>query len=227
MKTNRRNIRVQVVSLLAGAIGVALAIGWPMIGGAQAGDIKADYDRASSLGQRAPIAKVSDLADAPVWIENTQKFWYRKSAKGGGNQFVLVDPAVRSKAAAFDHAKLATALAAASGGTYTATSLPFTTFTFVDTMQAIEFTTGGGGGGGGRQGGGNAANQPIQLSFDGSEGNAYSLGGRGGGGGAGAGGGGGANQQGTVSNTLPWSPDSQKLATFRTRPGYNRLVTYV
>ena len=62
---------------------------------------------------------------------------------------MLVDPAAPAKGPAFDHARLATAIstAAASGTTYTATTLPFSTFTFVDNMQAIEFAIGGGGGG--------------------------------------------------------------------------------
>ncbi len=308
----------------------------PLIVGAQSGDVKADYDRANSLNQRINN-KVYDVAEAPVWIDGSSKFWYRKSVKGG-NQFVLVDPAAPAKAAAFDHARLATAISTAASGQYTAVTLPFSTFTFVDNMQAIEFAIGGagraGGGAGGRAGGapaggaadtapryrcsladytcarvqppaagqgaaagqgraggrggaaagaaapaadqpetrpspdgkweafiqnynvyirpvaaagGNAgganpaggggaggggrqagagASQAVQLSFDGSEGNAYALGGRaGGGGGGGAGAAGAAG--GSVSNTLPWSPDSQKLAVFRTRPGYNRLVTYV
>ncbi len=76
-------------------------------------------------------------------------------------------------------------------------------------------------GGGGRQAGpGGANSQAIPLSFDGSEGNFYVLpgvgGGRGGGGAAG----------GVVTNS-PWSPDSKKIAIYRRRPGYNRLVTYV
>ena len=321
------------------AIVLAAIVSQMPLSGAQTADIKADYDRANSLNQRV-ANKVFDVAEAPTWIDGSQKFWYRKSAKGGGGQFVLVDPAGPSKAPAFDHARLATAIAAVSGGTYTATSLPFTTFTFIDNMQAIQFNlgagggggagrAGGGGGGGGRAGGGaaagagaqaagqqrytckltdytctsapappagdqgaataaaglgrqggggggraggaaagaadqidtrpspngqweayiqnfnifirpvarqggggggrqggGAANQAVQLSFDGSEGNAYQLGG-GRGGGGGGGGQGGAPQTGTVQNTLPWSPDSQKLAAFRTRPGYQRLVTYV
>src|SRR5262245_13687577 len=133
---NRRQFRVRMVALMAGLVALTVAAGWPMIGGAQAGDIKADYDRANSLNQRVSMTKVYDVADAPVWIPNSTKLFYRKSVKGG-YQFVLVDPAVPSKAAAFDHARLATALSSASGGTYTAITLPFSTFTFLDNMQAI------------------------------------------------------------------------------------------
>src|SRR5205085_7020072 len=45
--------------------------------------------------------------------------------------------------------------------------------------------------------------QAVMLSTDGSEGNAYTI------------------------NSLRWSPDSKKIAVFRRRPGYERLVHYV
>ena len=48
-----------------------------------------------------------------------------------------------------------------------------------------------------------AASQELVLSTDGSEGNAYTF------------------------NSMRWSPDSTKLAAFRRRPGYERLVHYV
>ena len=87
--------------------GVALSVAWlPMRGGAsQAPDVKADYDRSNSLNQRI-ANKVFDVAEAPNWIEDSQKFWYRKSARGANAfQFVLVDPATATKAPAFDHAQ--------------------------------------------------------------------------------------------------------------------------
>jgi dipeptidyl aminopeptidase/acylaminoacyl peptidase len=316
--------------ILAAAILAALVTQIPALTGAQvSADVKADYDRANSLNQRIANKMSGEMQGTPTWIAGSQKFWYAKSVKGGNNarEFVLVDPVAPSKGPAFDHARLATSLSTAASGTYTATTLPFTTFTYVDNMQAIDFAIGGGGGGGGRAGGGGAGgraggaapaagapaaqryhctltdyactklpappaaaaagqgqggragglaadpnagppeqatrpspdekweayienynvfirplattaagggggrqgagapgggggrqggNQGVQLSFDGSEGNPYQLpGGRGGGAG-------GANPTGG-----PWSPDSQKIAVYRVRPGYNRLVTYV
>jgi hypothetical protein len=62
----------------------------------------------------------------------------------------------------------------------------------------------GGRGGGGRGRGGNAnAPQAVPLSFDGSEGNYYSL------------------------RTIAWSPDSKHLVAYHTRPGYDRQVHYI
>src|SRR5262245_2602939 len=137
----------------AAAVVLAAVVSQMPLSGAQTADVKADYDRANSLGQRVRANMVYNVAEAPVWIDGSQKFWYRKSVKGG-NEFVLVDATAATKAAAFDHARLATALSAAANGNYTAITLPFTTFTFVDNMQAIQFTMGAGGGGGGRAGGG-------------------------------------------------------------------------
>jgi dipeptidyl aminopeptidase/acylaminoacyl peptidase len=104
---------------------------------AQTADLRAEYARAASLRERLQN-KIYDVIDTPTWIEGSAKFWYRKSVKGG-NQFVLVDPGTATKAPAFDHARLAAALSTASGASYTALALPFTTITFVNNLDAIEF----------------------------------------------------------------------------------------
>ncbi|MGE5835768.1 MAG: DPP IV N-terminal domain-containing protein [Acidobacteriota bacterium] len=133
---------------------------------AQGQDVKAAYDRAESLNRRTQ-GLAYNIPDAPTWIEKSSKVWYRKTDKGG-YEFELVDAAAKTKAPAFDHAKLAAAMSTAANQKYTAVELPFTTFTFVDNERAIEFTltppgggrAGGGGGGGGRAGGGGGAAQP-------------------------------------------------------------------
>jgi len=259
--------------------------------------VKADYERAYALRDRLQNTIVN-VAEAPTWIGKTAKFWYRKSVKGG-NAFVLVDGAAKTKGPAFDHDKLAEALSAAAQAKYTGVTLPFPTFTFSDDLQAVEFTIGGGGrgaaaggrgatpgapplprwrctlsdyrcarlpaatdapGAGGRGGRGAAAplapagagpaqpqtrvspdgkteafiqnynvyvrpvvaaappppgpaaaatpaaaDTPVgtPLSWDGSEGDAYTF------------------------TSIAWSPDSKRIAAFRRRPGYRRVVTYV
>jgi len=114
---------------------------------AQDAGVRADYDRAASLRDRVNGTAVDVIADN-AWIEGTTQFWYRKSVTGGSS-FVLVDAAVGTKAPAFDHARLAAALSTATGNTYTDVTLPFTTITWVDHQQTIEFTVGGGPAGGG------------------------------------------------------------------------------
>jgi dipeptidyl aminopeptidase/acylaminoacyl peptidase len=276
---------------LAAALATTLALS--VLTTAQSNGLQADYDRANSLTARTRNT-VYDSAEAPTWIPGGEKFWYRKTVRGG-NAFVLVDAVAGTKAPAFDHAKLASAISTTSGGTYTAVTLPFTTFTYSENLSAIDFAIGGGAGGrtgagggrgaapaapavryrcsltdytcarqaavpadaqGGRGGcqgqgqgrggagraggapgapaapdlpqvrcspdgkaeafienfnvyvrpvtvGGRPAPAAVPLSWDGSEGNYYTL------------------------QSIQWSPDSTKIAAYRRRPGYQRMVNYV
>ncbi|MEP6491672.1 MAG: prolyl oligopeptidase family serine peptidase [bacterium] len=96
-----------------------------------------DYQRAAGVNQRLTGLTVN-VAQEPTWIGPT-RFWYRKSVKGG-SEFVTVDAASGAKRPAFDHARLSGALSAAGNVPYTAVTLPFTTFTYVDRDDsAIEF----------------------------------------------------------------------------------------
>jgi hypothetical protein len=117
---------------------LAAAIILPQIAAAQA--TVADYQRAMSLRDRYQGLAIN-VVEAVTWIQNTQRFWYRRSVPGG-SEFMLVDAVTREKRPAFDHAKLANALTNViePATAYTAVTLPFTTFTFVDGEVAIEFT---------------------------------------------------------------------------------------
>ena len=132
---------------LAAVLTAAVVFHPPVSGSVQdltpkAPDVRADYDRANSLRDRIQNKVYDVVADTPTWIAGSPKFWYRKSVKGG-NQFVVVDPVAAAKAAAFDHTRLAAELSSANSASYTAITLPFTTFTYVDDQRAIEFTVGG------------------------------------------------------------------------------------
>ena len=229
---------------------VTLVLLLPAAAGAQG--TMADYQRAFGLQKRyEPL--VVDSPDTPVWIPGTSRFWYRKTVKGG-SAFVLVDAAMPEKKPAFDHEKLAAGISAATHHQVTALTLPFTVFLYVDDGRDIAFTadsvnwtctlsdyqctkgaarvTGGGRGGrgGGAGGAPGAADAPrpspdgklvafidnyniairaaaspekTWLSYDGSEGNPYTL------------------------QSIVWSPDSRKIAAYRVRPGYRRMVRYV
>ncbi len=128
---------------------------------AQDSDVRARYERAESLARRTQ-GLVYNQAETPRFLPDSAMFYYRKTVKGG-NEFVFVDPAAGTKAAAFDHARLAAAINGVAGEDYTAVTLPFTAFNYLDNRQAVEFTIGGGGGGrGGRQGGGAPVLAPGQ-----------------------------------------------------------------
>jgi dipeptidyl aminopeptidase/acylaminoacyl peptidase len=254
-----------------------------------------DYERANRLrGRFQNLA--TNIIETPTAIPNTSRFWYRKSVPGG-NEFVLVDAETLTKRPAFDHEKLAASLSSAAAGKYTARTLPFSTFRFVNNERAIELTVGGrewecelqnyackasparqGQGGQGqpppppedsvdvnlesprefendvydgmvdlapqaqagpqglqapgqnaprvnpnpkaspdgtwealivnynvfiRPRGNTNASASVPLTFDGSEGNYYTL------------------------ASITWSPDSKRMATYRVRPGFRRQVHYV
>ncbi len=213
----------------------------------------ADYQRAQSLRQQYEAAAVF-VPEAPTWVGTTHRFYYRRSL-ANGFEFIMVDADTRQKLPAFDHNRLADSLSRASGRAYSGTRLPFNTFTFNDALSAIEMTISGArwtctladyacrtpeapppgeirrgitGPVRGDQSSVtprprmspdgkwmafidnyNVAIRPfggdkrMALSTDGSEGNYYD------------------------GATLAWSPDSSKLAAYRIRPGYRRLVHYV
>ncbi len=97
----------------------------------------ADYQRSAALAARFERLAL-DVMDAPHWIGNTDTFWYRKSVRGG-HEFVRVDAAAATRAPAFDHARLATALTGALGTQVTAATLPFSELTYENGGGAITF----------------------------------------------------------------------------------------
>jgi len=105
---------------------------------AMAQGTQADYRRAIMLPVMYPRLPINVMERAN-WIDKTRQFWYRKTVKGG-SEFVLVDAETLSRKPAFDHERLAASLSSAAGEKYTATSLPFTSITFVDNQGAIQFT---------------------------------------------------------------------------------------
>ena len=100
----------------------------------------ADYQRAMTLRDRYQ-GLAANVPEPAQWIRNTNRFWYRKSVPGG-NTFVLVDADAQTTGPAFDHGRLADGLSTAMGTKYSAVTLPFTTFSFVDDDRAIEFSPG-------------------------------------------------------------------------------------
>jgi dipeptidyl aminopeptidase/acylaminoacyl peptidase len=278
--------------VLLAALLVAAFVVLPTFTGAQAADIKADYERSLALTARLQNV-IHNVAEALNWLPGTEKFWYRRSVKGG-NDFVLVDAVAATKAPAFDHTKLAASMSTANKATYTAITLPFSTFTFVDNQQAIEFQIGGAGGGRGGAGRGGAGAAPVPgappvprwhctltdyvCTSSTPPATPAAAGAGQGRGGRGAGGGGGAGEAGVAADvptsraskdgkseayienfnifvrpvstngrvapgtaltwdgsegdayrlqSIVWSPDSKKIAAFRVKPGYQRMVTHV
>jgi dipeptidyl-peptidase 4 len=145
----------------------------------------ADYARAEKFLAAAVNPLVVGGSVAPNWLPD-ERFWYR-STTADGVEFVLVSPAAKSRGPAFDHAKLAAALAKAAGATVNPKQLPFQAIQLSADGKSVSFdydrrrwtcdvqgascastgdatgaesaagARGGRGGGGGARGGGGAA----------------------------------------------------------------------
>jgi len=97
----------------------------------------ADYARAEKMMNYNTSPLVDRGPVRPNWITG-DKFWYRVTA-AAGSEFVLVDPAKRAGAPAFEHKNLAAALSAAAGAKYDAGHLPFTEIEFTPDLQSVKF----------------------------------------------------------------------------------------
>ena len=69
-------------------------------------------------------------AVAPTWMAGGQRFWYRDKTADGPD-FVVVDPASRSRALLFDRDRLAAAMSLAADTSFVGNKLPFQTLEFV------------------------------------------------------------------------------------------------
>ena len=100
------------------------------------GILHTDYERARGL--KATYEKAAGIVAEPAtWIEDTSRFWYRR-AGAGGNEFVVVDAATKQKQPAFDHARLASALSAATGRSFGAQTLPVARLSYRKDKQSLE-----------------------------------------------------------------------------------------
>ena len=86
-----------------------------------------DYARAERFLGPSTAPLVSGTMGVPNWLPDG-RLWYRATRPGGTAEFVLLDPARRTKGTVFDHAKLGAALASASSAKVDATRLPFQSF---------------------------------------------------------------------------------------------------
>jgi dipeptidyl-peptidase-4 len=101
----------------------------------------ADYARAERfLGYNAnPLMLNGPLR--PNWL-GTGEFWYRVISPRGV-EFMLVDPARRTRTRAFNQSRLAAALSAASGTAFDSLRLPFTQLEFSGDKRSVTFDAAG------------------------------------------------------------------------------------
>lgn len=114
---------------------LALALG----ANAQQGKLTAkDYERAESFMAYNTAPLIDKGSMMPNWFGG-DKFWYQISSNKG-TEFIVVDPAKKTRTTAFDHAKLAAVLSAATSKTYEAGKLPFNSITFNEDGKSVSFT---------------------------------------------------------------------------------------
>ena len=100
-----------------------------------------DYEHAESFMSYNTEQFVDHSGVRPEWLTG-DKFWYR-TLTPNGSEFILVDPAKKSRSAAFDQQKLAAALSTAAGKQYEAAMLPFQTFSYSPDEKSIVFEADG------------------------------------------------------------------------------------
>jgi len=100
-----------------------------------------DYARAERFLAQHTVPLMMGVAGSPNWLPDG-RFWYRTTTADGA-EFVMVDPARRSRAAAFDHEHLARALREATGAEIEAERLPFTTFELSEDGGEMTFMAAG------------------------------------------------------------------------------------
>jgi dienelactone hydrolase len=96
-----------------------------------------DYEHAESMLYYNTEQFIDHGNVHPNWLPG-DSFWYR-DLNSHGSEFILVDPIKKSKSAAFDQQKLASALSTATGKKYEPAMLPFQTFSFTPDGKSIIF----------------------------------------------------------------------------------------
>src|SRR2546423_15176554 len=75
-------------------VALALAVGAPLRANAQQTPTvpAADYARAEGFLRDNVLPRVSGMGVLPIWLSN-DRLGYRNPVRGGGSQFILLDPA--------------------------------------------------------------------------------------------------------------------------------------
>ena len=102
----------------------------------------ADYERAAQFLPTKVDKLFTNDRVTPRWIAGSDRFWYYIRTPQGP-RFKLADPAKRTVADAFDHARLATALKTASDSAVRADSLPFQSVVWSARMDSLTATFAG------------------------------------------------------------------------------------
>ena len=125
----------------AGPRAMAWIVVIPLLGVAQAPDdtvTREDYARAERMLGWNATKLVHNHPVSPQWIDDSDRFWYRKQVPAG-HEFIYVDPAANQQRPAFDHVQLAATLSTASGHAYDPYQLPFESIELTDNAATLRF----------------------------------------------------------------------------------------
>ena len=100
-----------------------------------------DYQHAESMLGYNTGPLIDHSGVQPNWLPG-ERFWYRVLT-ASGSEYFLVDPVKKTKSAAFDQQKLASAISMATGRKAQAELLPFQTYSYSDDNSFIVFQSGG------------------------------------------------------------------------------------
>ena len=117
---------------------IALAVTLPGSAQSRATVAVDDYMRAEKFLGYNTTPLVSNGPVRATWISGGDRFWYRNQDADAAT-FFLVDAAKGTKAPAFNHAAVATALTSAMGKPVAAARLPFTQITFNADLASFRF----------------------------------------------------------------------------------------
>ena len=132
----RFHVSRRLAFLLAGAVIATAPLGARQDRAITAGD----YARAEKFLAQNVTNLVVGGSVAASWLAE-DRFWYRNQL-ADGNEFIIVDPAKKTRSRAFDHAKLAAALSTATGSTYDASHLPFDSIDLTPDGRSVSFNVG-------------------------------------------------------------------------------------
>ncbi len=125
------------VVFLAAFIAAFPAVAQPSIGHSPPALAAADYARAEQFMGWNTAPLVFGATVRPNWLA-ADRFWYRNTIPEG-YEIVLVDPARRTRRRAFDHQRVAAALARATGTSIDAFHLPSNGLTLSADGRAVSF----------------------------------------------------------------------------------------
>ena len=126
-----------------GQVGPLVLVAWALAMGAPAAGqgTKADYERSAKLRSLTRGKVFRDRVE-PSWSDDGERLWYRVQTGADRQEFVQVQAAKGTRRPAFDHARLARALAGAGVKNARAERLPITQLTLDDDGGGMTFRCG-------------------------------------------------------------------------------------